>query len=67
MNKDNKRKVELLDKLANLNVSADELYELKLMLKSEAHKRKTDALAAAIIIARIDVMLYDLRYKKDEN
>lgn len=54
-----KRKDELLDKLGDQSITVKELPELKELLKCDVVSKKKDALAAALVIARIDMLLYD--------
>jgi len=52
------RRDELLDKLTDKSITINELEELKDLLKCDVSKKR-DSLAAAIVVARIDQLLYD--------
>jgi hypothetical protein len=52
-------KEQLLRSLVSGRISTDELLELRAILEVDAKTRRMDSLASALIIARIDVLLYD--------
>jgi len=57
-----KRRDLLLDKLEAKTVTLDEMAELRSLLQCDASgKKKEDALVAAMAIARIDMLIYDMK------
>lgn len=56
---DSKRRDVLLDKLGAKSITLSEMEELKKMLICDVKPKTTEALAAALVLAQINVKLYD--------
>lgn len=54
-----KIKDELLDKLRDKTINIKELEELKQLLTCDVHTKRVSGLAAALLVGRIDMLLYD--------
>lgn len=58
-----KRRDILMDKLGNQTATIDELKELRVLIACEERIKKEEVLAAGLLIARIDALLYNLEVR----